>query len=77
MSQVAGTEYAEPESVASQLGDDEFAALKREVAEWVTGPGEEYAERIEADGAPACGRTTKKAWLRRALPSTSTSSTTS
>ena len=51
MSQVAGTEYAEPESAASQLGDDEFAALKREVTEWVTGPGEDFAERIEADGA--------------------------
>ncbi|WP_022899770.1 acyl-CoA dehydrogenase family protein [Humibacter albus] len=29
---------------------DEYAALKREITQWVTGPGEQYAERIEATG---------------------------
>ncbi len=32
-----------------RAGDD-VAAIRREVEEWVRGPGEEYAERIEATG---------------------------
>ncbi len=32
------------------LDETEFARLKDEVERWITGPGEEYAERIEATG---------------------------
>lgn len=35
----------------SSSADQDFAALKAEVLAWVTGPGERYAEQIEADGA--------------------------
>lgn len=31
--------------------DEEFEALKRQITDWVTGPGEEYAERIESTGS--------------------------
>jgi alkylation response protein AidB-like acyl-CoA dehydrogenase len=34
----------------TELVDEEFDRLKREVTEWVTGPGEDYAERIEETG---------------------------
>ncbi|HVX08182.1 acyl-CoA dehydrogenase family protein [Humibacter sp.] len=34
----------------TQVVDEEFEALKSRVTDWVTGPGEEYAERIEATG---------------------------
>jgi alkylation response protein AidB-like acyl-CoA dehydrogenase len=35
----------------TQLDETAFAALKAEIDAWVRGPGEDYAERIEATGA--------------------------
>ncbi|MGN6126849.1 MAG: acyl-CoA dehydrogenase family protein, partial [Humibacter sp.] len=71
MSEVAGTEYAEQDTFPAQVGDDEFAALKREITEWVTGPGEDYAERIEADGTvppELLGQLRERGYLSLAAP---------
>ncbi|MFT8636620.1 MAG: acyl-CoA dehydrogenase family protein [Pseudoclavibacter sp.] len=35
----------------SMIDERAFAALKTEIADWVAGPGEQYSQRIEADGA--------------------------
>jgi alkylation response protein AidB-like acyl-CoA dehydrogenase len=35
----------------TQVVDEEFENLRSRVTDWVTGPGEEYAERIEATGS--------------------------
>jgi alkylation response protein AidB-like acyl-CoA dehydrogenase len=35
----------------TQVVDEEFETLRSRVTDWVTGPGEEYAERIEATGS--------------------------
>jgi len=42
---------AAPASPAAPLDEDEFAALKQEIAAYVAGPGEAWAERIEAERA--------------------------
>lgn len=44
-------DIAQSPETGSSLGDHEFEALKQQVDAWVRGPGEAYAEEIEATGS--------------------------
>jgi alkylation response protein AidB-like acyl-CoA dehydrogenase len=55
----------------AEFDEAEFAALKAEIAEWVAGPGEEWAEKIEETGdvpAELFAELKDRGWLSLAAP---------